>query len=126
MFQGLFNLFASDDGGGDGDAGGETEALASPPESAASEWTEKPSAKQRKVAEGHAGRRIGAGVAKPVRGSPARSPFRKSRDSDRSRGGTSSLPSSHSDHGAGPDARDVVSDESALGSPGPPGPDEGM
>ena len=95
MFQGLFNLFVGDDGGGDDGTGGETEAPSLPPESAVSEWTTKPSAKQLKVTEGHAGRRIGAGVAKQAHDSPARSPFRKSRDSNKSRGSTSSLLSSH-------------------------------
>ena len=84
---------------------------------------EKPSAKQLKVTEGHAGRRTGAGVAKQAHDSPARSPFRKSRDSNKSRGSTSSLLSSHLAHNTEPDARDIGADESA---PELPGPGEGL
>ena len=112
MFQGLFNLFVGDDDGGGGDgAGGESGALALPPKSAASERAEKPSAKQQKVAEGHAGRRTGAGVAKQAHDSPARSPFRKSRDSDQSRGSTSSLLPSNLEIDRDRDARDIGADD---------------
>ena len=71
-----------------------------------------------KVAEGHAGHRTGAGVAKDVQNSPERTPFRKSRDSNKERGSLSSLSSPLFDNDTG-----SCVEESPLEIPGPP--DEG-
>jgi len=120
MFQGIFDFFVGGDGGdggGDDSTGGGNEPPALPPEPASGPG-EKPRTKKLKVAEGHAGHRTGAGVAKDVQNSPERTPFRKSRDSNEERGSLSSLSSPLFDNDTG-----SCVEESPLEIPGPP--DEG-